>query len=191
MAGDLGSGGGQVHEQADAVLRFWFGEVPAEKRFARDAAIDAECARRFGELRDTLVATRAEGWRDDRLPALAAVIVLDQFSRNVHRGSAEAFAADPLAREIAAQAIEAGWDRDMSVEQRQFLYMPFMHSEELVDQDRSVALFAALGDDEPLKFAYLHRDVIVRFGRFPGRNAALGRESNAAEREFLEEEQAF
>ena len=191
MAGDLGAHKRQVHAAAEAVLRFWLHEVPPEKRFARDGALDAECARRFKALRDELAATGAAGWWDDPRDALAAVIALDQFSRNIYRGSAEAFAADPIARSLADKAIRQGWDRDMTIPERQFLYMPFQHSEDAADQDRAVALFASTGDEQSSRFAELHRDAIRRFGRFPGRNAALGRPNTPEEKAFLAQEQAF
>jgi uncharacterized protein (DUF924 family) len=191
MAGDLGARTRQVHAEAEAVLHFWLHEVPPEKRFARDDALDAECARRFKALRDELAATGAAGWWDDPRDALAAVIVLDQFSRNIYRGSAEAFAADPIAHALADKAIREGWDREMTVEERQFLYLPFQHAETAADQERALALFANLGDEKALRYAELHRDVIRRFGRFPGRNAALGRPNTPAEEAFLAEEQAF
>jgi uncharacterized protein (DUF924 family) len=191
MAGDLGAHKRQVHAAADAVLRFWLHEVPPAKRFGRDDALDAECARQFKGLRDELAATGAAGWWDDPRDALAAVIALDQFSRNIYRGWAEAFAADPIARSLADKAVRQGWDRDMTIPERQFLYMPFQHSEDTADQHRAVALFASIGDEQSLRFAELHRDVICRFGRFPGRNAALGRANTPEEEAFLAQEQAF
>lgn len=186
MARDLGSSTGEVHRAAEAVLGFWFHELAADKRFARDDALDAVIAERFGRLRETVLRSGAVGWTDEPRLLLAALIALDQFSRNIHRGAAEAFAADPLALALSGLAVARGWDGGMDVTERQFLYMPFMHSEDRGDQARSVALFAGLGDSEPLEFARTHRDQIERFGRFPGRNAALGRESTAEERVFLE-----
>lgn len=191
MAGDLGTRDTQVHAETEAVLHFWLEEVPPEKRFARDAALDIECERRFRHLRDEVAATGAAGWWDDPRSLLAAVILLDQFSRNIYRGHAEAFAADPIARALAEKAIEQGWDRAMDPAERQFLYMPFQHSEDAVDQERSVALFEALGEEQALRFARLHRDVIARFGRFPGRNAALGRTDTPEEKAYLAEDQLF
>lgn len=191
MTGDLGAQGGQVHEQAAAVLRFWFDEIPAEKRFANDSGVDAECARRFGPLHRRLVETEAAGWTSDARAILAAVIILDQFSRNMFRGSAKAFASDPLARRLADLAVDQGWDVKLTAEERQFLYMPFMHSESPADQDRAVGLFERLGDAESLKFARMHREVIDRFGRFPGRNAALGRPNTPEEAAYLAGPQAF
>jgi len=189
MVGDLVNEGGQVHDvsvhgQAAAVLDFWFG-LTGEQQFAKDDDLDRTIAERFGATRDAVLRGRAEGWRDDPDALLAAIILLDQFSRNLHRGSTEAFAADGLALELARTAIGQGWEDRYPPERRVFLYMPLMHAEDLAMQHLSVAKFEALGIAENLAFARDHRDVIARYGRFPSRNAALGRESTAAEREYL------
>lgn len=191
MAGDLGTRDTQVHAKAEAVLHFWLDEVPPEKRFARDSALDATLEHRFKGLRDELAATGAAGWWDHPRDLLAAIILLDQFSRNIYRGSGEAFAADPIALRLADKAIEQGWDRDMNAVERQFLYMPFQHSEDAADQERAVSLFGDIGDPKSLDFAHAHRDVIRRFGRFPGRNAALGRANTPEEQAFLAQDQLF
>ena len=185
MADDLGGGTGEVHADALAVLRFWFEETPPERRFAKDPALDAEIRRRFGDLRDRVVADGALGWRSQPEHLLAAIVLLDQFSRNLHRDSAEAFAADGLALELTRHAIAMGWEDRYPPEQRAFLYMPLMHSEDAAVQAESVERFAALGIAENLKFAREHADVIAQFGRFPSRNAALGRAPTPAEQEYL------
>lgn len=176
----------QVHEAAREVLDFWFG-LTREQHFAKDAAVDREIAARFGALRHQLLANRAVGWRDDPETLLAAVILLDQFSRNIHRGSADAFAADDLAAALTLEAIDRGLDARLPPEQRLFLYMPLMHAEDGPLQDLSVARFEALGMEENAAYARDHRDVFRRFGRFPGRNAALGRDGTAEEAAWLEE----
>ncbi|WP_375287607.1 DUF924 family protein [Sphingomonas sp.] len=168
-----------------AVLDFWFGEVPAEKRFAKDEALDRTIAARFGALRDAVLANGAAGWRDTPEGLLAAVILLDQFSRNIHRGSAEAFAADPLALELTHAAIDRGWEHGYSPEQREFLLLPLMHAEDPEAQELCVAKFETLGDPEALAYAHDHREVLLRFGRFPSRNAALGRTSTPEEEAYL------
>ncbi|MCY7338633.1 MAG: DUF924 domain-containing protein [Sphingomonas bacterium] len=178
-------------DAAPAVLAFWFDVVGPERWFAKSDAIDAECARRFGALRDDLFATQAKAWRDTPDHLLAAIIALDQFSRNLHRGSATAFAADPLALELTTLALDRGWDAGISPERRQFLLMPLMHSEDLAIQRRALIEFASLGNASVLAFAKLHHDQIVRFGRFPGRNAVLGRRSSKAERSALNAGAAF
>lgn len=174
-------------EQVRTVLRFWFEEVGPDRQFAKDDALDAECARRFGPLRDALVASDAAGWRDDADSLLAAIILTDQISRNIHRGSAEAFAADPLALELALSGIAAGFHRQLSPDRRAFLYMPLMHAEDRGVQRFALRCFAEPGLEANRDFARQHRDVIDRFGRFPGRNAALGRASTAEEERFLAE----
>jgi uncharacterized protein (DUF924 family) len=180
-----------IQAEAQAICRFWFEETPAELHFASDPAFDATCAARFGALRDRVLAEQAAGWWDAGDTILAAVILLDQMSRNIHRGTPKAFEADPLARRLAGAAIDAGWDATMSPLARQFLYLPFMHAENAEDQARSLRLFEALGNEEALRYARAHADAIARFGRFPGRNAALGRPSSAAERAYLADEAIF
>ena len=178
---------GDPAEAARAVLAFWFGEVRKERWWIKDAGLDAAIKTRFGGLRDAVVASRAKAWRGDPETLLAAIILCDQFSRNMFRGSRRAFEADALARELTRLALERGWDAGMTVGQRQFLLMPLQHSENLTDQERSLAEFAALGDNEQARFAQLHYDQIARFGRFPGRNAALGRRTSEAEQAVIEE----
>jgi uncharacterized protein (DUF924 family) len=134
-----------------------------------------------------------DAWNQTAEGALALLILLDQFPRNLYRGTPHAFATDPLARMFAREAIAAGHDQDPSIplELRRFFYLPFEHSESLVDQEFSVQLFATLqadtGDEESMKYALIHRDVIARFGRFPHRNPGLGRETTEAEQAFLDE----
>jgi uncharacterized protein (DUF924 family) len=178
---------GDPAEAARAVLAFWFGEVGRERWWIKDAELDAAIAARFGTLREAVLASRAKAWRDNPEILLAAIILCDQFSRNLHRGSRKAFEADALARELTKLGLERGWDAEMRPEKRQFLLMPLQHSEDLADQERSRAEFAALGDDEQAHFAQLHYDQIARFGRFPGRNAALGRRTSEAEQAVIEE----
>ncbi|MEH3105742.1 MAG: DUF924 domain-containing protein [Sphingomonas fennica] len=185
MARDLVTGDGQVHRAAEAVLAFWLYEVPPEKRFARDDALDRAIADRFADLRAAVIATHAAGWRAEPRLLLAAVILIDQFGRNLFRGSAEAFAADPLARALAGEAETRGFGQGMTAAERQFLWMPFMHGESMADQLRSIALQSDGGTDLVIRFAHLHAAQIARFGRFPQRNAALGRETTADEAAFL------
>ena len=186
MAGDLGAGDAQVHAKADAVLDFWFA-LPTERQFARDAALDREIAERFASMREEVVATRAAAWRNRPDTLLAAIVLVDQLSRNLHRGSAEAFAHDDLAVELTLLAIERGWEERYSVDQRAFLYLPLEHAEDLPLQRVSVAKFEALGNEHYLSYAREHAAVIERFGRFPSRNAALGRETTDDEQGWLDE----
>lgn len=167
------------------MLDFWFGELKPEQQFAKDDALDAEIERRFGHARNVVLASGAAGWRDDPESLLAAVILLDQFSRNIHRGSPQAYTADPLAIALTLEAIGKEWDRDMAPERAAFLYMPLMHAENVEAQRMCLEKFTALGRPENLRFAMDHAVVIEQFGRFPSRNAALGRESTPEELEYL------
>ena len=177
------------------VLKFWFGLEP-ERWWKADPELDDEIRRRFlklwSEQRELPVASFLDLWSDrhrlpvssftgDPLSALAAVILFDQFPRNMFRGHAEQFATDPLALGVAAAAVDAKLDDQLEPAERGFLYMPFQHSEDLADQRRSVGLFTALGDEHLLGYARKHHDIIERFGRFPHRNAILGRSPRPAE----------
>jgi uncharacterized protein (DUF924 family) len=174
---------------AEAVLAFWFGEGDRKAWFAKDAAFDATIRERFGAFHAALAEDpgRAAALASTPRGALAAVLVLDQFSRNLFRDDARAFAQDETAREIARRAIARGDLRDPALpsDAPVFLVLPFEHSEHLADQDWCVALCETLGDADYLDYAHKHRDIIRRFARFPHRNAALGRESTAEERDFL------
>ena len=172
------------------ILDFWFG-LESEQHWEVDPALDAACRERFLADWEEQRARPASDFLGSPDEALAAILLFDQMPRNMFRRDPRSFATDPLARDIAAGAVERGYDSELPVERRIFLYMPFEHSEELADQDRSVALFEAIGDDFYTDFARKHRDVIARFGRFPHRNALLGRESTAEERAYVAEEGAF
>jgi uncharacterized protein (DUF924 family) len=156
------------------VLAFWFSHG-SDDWWKANAAFDAEISERFRETWDEQRRRPAVDFLDSPDHALAAVILFDQFPRNMFRGHAEQFATDELALAIARGAVERGYDDGMAPERRGFLYMPFQHSEDARDQRQSLLLFTALGDPEQLRFARLHHDVIARFGRFPHRNAVLGR----------------
>jgi uncharacterized protein (DUF924 family) len=193
-----------MREGASEVLEFWFGELSdgfaddAHRRrwFAGDAAIDAEIRERFGPLLTAALDGELAGWAESSDGALALVIVCDQFSRQVHRGTRQAYATDPLALQVALALVEQGTDLELGFDQRAFLYMPLHHSESRLDQHTSVGLYTALSDAAPadlrrhmegfLHYARDHRDVVLRFGRFPHRNRVLGRPSTPAESAFLE-----
>lgn len=170
------------------ILTFWFDHVGSERWFGGDAtALDTEIRQRFSPLWEAERRSPIDRFLTDPGSALAAMLLFDQFPRNMFRDTARAFATDDLALSIAREAVRLGFDRQMPEAQRQFAYMPFMHSELRDDQDRANELFATLADKEPLKFARQHQAVIERFGRFPTRNAALGRESTAEEKAFLKD----
>lgn len=164
----------------DEVLDFWFG-LSKEQWWKADPALDSEIRERFLDLWEEKRENVPEAFLGSARDAIAAVVLFDQFPRNMHRGHADQFSTDPLALAIAKGAVDRGLDESMSAQERGFLYMPFQHSEDIADQRRSLALFTALGDDEQLDFAKKHHDVVERFGRFPHRNAALGRPPRPAE----------
>ncbi|MEY9881967.1 DUF924 family protein [Bradyrhizobium sp. USDA 329] len=167
------------------ILAFWR-EAGRERWYARDEAFDAEIGRRFLMLWHKAAAGELADWATSDDGALALVILLDQFPRNMFRGTPQAFASDALARDVARRAIHRRTDRRIDPALLEFLYMPFMHSEHLADQERCVALFEGAGDAESLRYAREHADIIRRFGRFPHRNRILGRETAPEEQAFLD-----
>ena len=168
------------------IVTFWR-EAGKERWWKKDDAFDAEIRARYLALWEEARAGGLSSWRASDDGLLGLVIVLDQFPRNMFRDDARTYATDPLAREVASQAIAAGADRRVDPSLRQFLYMPFMHSEALDDQQRCVALFRAIGDPEQAEYADSHADIVRRFGRFPHRNKILGRATTAEEQAFLDE----
>jgi len=177
-------------DAAQAVIQFWCDELKPEQHWEKNPAMDRHIAERFGKLRQEVLRSKAAGWRDTPETLAAAIILLDQFSRNMFRGSAKAFEADGLALELCKEALERGWVDEVRKPLPSFILMPLQHSENLEDQERAVAEFR---DRDPLnyKYALLHRDQIKRFGRFPGRNKALGRVSTPEEREVIERGETF
>ena len=192
----------QALPSAADVIDFWFG--PADDSghtqtrpqwFRKDAAFDGLVGQRFGGLTEQALIGGIDDWLTQpltALPALAHVIVLDQFTRNVFRGSARAFAGDAVALQTARSVVASGLDRQLSGVQRQFAYLPFEHAEDLAHQRTALQLFEQLARDEPalaglVQWAQRHHDIVARFGRFPHRNAVLGRESSAEEIEFLQQ----
>jgi len=165
------------------VQRFWFEELKPWQWFRADPVLDETLRQRFGDLYRSLVEQGALALNPQA--ALARVIVFDQFPRNMFRGQSEAFASDALALLTSQEAIAAGFDAKLNQPERQFLYMPFQHSEDRDAQQRSVELFTALGGEEAARSARQHQDIVERFGRFPHRNAILGRVSTPKEIEFL------
>ena len=172
------------------VLSFWFEELRPQDWFETNTAVDETIRARFGGLHAALAETAPSMSFDDPRTALAAIIVFDQFSRNMFRGEPRAFATDSLALFIARSAVEREYDAAVSEQWRHFFYMPFMHSETSADQEHCVALFSALPGDM-VKYAIEHRDIIARFGRFPHRNQVLGRKTTDSEQAFLSQHKAF
>jgi uncharacterized protein (DUF924 family) len=175
---------------ATAVLSFWFEELRPEDWFERSDLVDERIRTRFGHLHSALAQAAPSMSFDDPRTALAAIIVFDQFPRNMFRGAPKAFATDSLALFIARHALEQEYDAAVPEQWRHFFYMPFMHSETAADQEHCVALFSALPGDS-VKYAVEHRDIIARFGRFPHRNQVLGRKTTASEQAFLSEHKRF
>lgn len=179
------SGSVQDPQWVGDVLTFWFGELDPQSWFRKSDVTDKLIRDRFRSLHARLAAEPPEAALLSPRRSLATVIVLDQFPRNMFRGTAQAFASDGAALEVARRGVGLGYDTSFDKHGRAFFYLPFEHSECLEDQERAVALFSALGDEEYARYALAHRDIIARFGRFPHRNAALGRASTCEEAEFL------
>lgn len=171
----------------DEVIGFWFGELEPAQWFRKDPALDAEIAVRFAALLEAAGRGELWSWRLSARGRLAEVIVLDQFSRNIHRDTPLAFARDPMALVLAQEAVAHRIDRHLEVPWRAFLYMPWMHSESLAIHDEALGLFDQPGLEENLRVEHRHRDIIARFGRYPHRNAILGRSSTPEELAFLEQ----
>lgn len=172
-------------EGTEAILSFWFDEVGPDRWWVRSQATDDAIVERFRDLWEEWRSRVPESFLGSAREALAGVILFDQFSRNMFRHHADAFSTDALALAIAKGALDRGLDQDLSEDGRSFLYMPFQHSENIADQDRAVMLFTRLGNARSLDFARKHRDMIARYGRFPARNAALGRHDRPGEEEGI------
>ncbi|AHY46291.1 hypothetical protein RradSPS_1008 [Rubrobacter radiotolerans] len=178
------------------VLDFWFGERDAEgygefreEWFKKDDAFDREVRRRFADLHAEAASGELDEWSREPESCLALILVLDQFSRNMFRGDPRSFATDDKALDLAKYAVSEGHDRALPPFQRTFIYMPYMHSENLEDQESCIRLFESLGEgfENNTRYAVAHRDIIARFGRFPHRNEVLGRETTPEEAEFLKQ----
>jgi uncharacterized protein (DUF924 family) len=180
--------GGKVKNldrRVEEVEKFWFEEIDSSAWWVKSAEFDAKIKERFGDLHKIATERGLEEVRTSAEKRLAEVIILDQFSRNIYRDRPESFAFDGLALSLAQEAVAIGDDRKLNEEKRLFFYMPYMHSESLEIHDQALKLFESLGREGNLKFEHAHRDIIVRFGRYPHRNQILGRESTPEEIEFL------
>lgn len=167
------------------ILEFWFASTTEPFWFAKSTDFDQKLTHRFDNILQKAQHNELYLWRDSAQGRLAEIIILDQFSRNIYRDTAQAFAQDAQALALAQHAISLGLDQDLSPPQRRFLYMPFMHSESKLIHQQAVALFRALGDANSLNYELRHQQIIEQFGRYPHRNAILGRRSTPAELEFL------
>jgi uncharacterized protein (DUF924 family) len=173
--------------EADAVLHFWFEELTPEDWFRKNPSVDRRIAERFGSTLAAAARCELFHWRGSARSRLAEVLVLDQFSRNIYRDTPAAFANDALALALAQEAVAHGCDLELPVPQRVFLYLPWMHSESALLHEQALQLFATPGMEKNLEFERRHKAIIDRFGRYPHRNAALGRTSTPEEIEFLGE----
>lgn len=176
---------------SEELIAFWFSEPVSKRWFNSTPTFDNELRERYAGLYEQAARGQLTAWQASAQGSLALVILLDQIPLNIFRGQAQSFASEAQARDVAGRAIERGFERQFDDAQKAFLYMPFMHSEDLADQERSVALYSAAGLDSNLRFARHHRELIRRFGRFPHRNAILGRASTAEEIEYLNSKEAF
>ena len=169
------------------ILHFWFTELSTKQHFVKDPALDETIRTRFGATLDAAAQCELFAWRTTPQGRLAEIIVLDQFSRNVYRDTPRAFAQDALALVLAQELVASGQDRSLPAAQRVFAYMPYMHSESALVHEQAVALFSQLGIQDNLNFELRHQAIISRFGRYPHRNAVLGRSSSPQELAFLSE----
>ncbi len=170
---------------AQDVLDFWFNDVTPQQHFAKDAALDARISERFGALLQAARRCELAAWRTTAGGRLAEIIVLDQFSRNIYRDQASAFANDALALALAQELVAGAHDAELPVTQRAFAYLPYMHSESLVIHAQAMVLFDQPGLENNFRFEKAHMDILQRFGRYPHRNAVLGRSSTPQELDFL------
>lgn len=177
--------------EPNEIIDLWFSEQIKPLWFASTPEFDNQLETQFLPLCRAALAGELDGWTTTGTGSLALVILLDQFLLNIFRDQLESFSGEFKAREIAAIAIERGQDVRLAPEQKAFLYLPFMHSESLADQDRSIKLFELADLEENLKFAHHHRSIIVNFGRFPHRNRILGRKSTPEELNYLSSDEAF
>lgn len=179
-----------IPEDAMSVLQFWFGELMPANWFSSSDQIDATIERRFAGLHSQAESAALDHWGETPRGLLALIIVLDQFSRNIHRNSGKAFANDAKAQSLTLQAIDREFDMQLGMDERQFLYMPLMHAEDRALQSLGVEKYASLvkAAQDVLGFAHAHQSIIEKFGRFPYRNPMLGRTSEADERAFMEKE---
>ena len=171
--------------QPQPILHFWFTELTPKQHFAKDPALDETIRTRFGATLEAAARCELFAWRATPEGRLAEVLVLDQFSRNVWRDTPRAFAQDALALALAQELVASGQDRSLPLAQRSFAYMPYMHSESALVHAQAVALFSQPGMADNLRFELQHKAIIDRFGRYPHRNAILGRSSTAEELAFL------
>lgn len=169
----------------ETIIDYWFADGMPPRWFKKDDAFDAELRERFADAYETAASGGYDSWRESAEGTIALVLLLDQIPRNIFRDTPKAFEADAKARELTQRALTYQLDQNLSILQRMFLYMPLMHSESLEEQEQGVQLFTDLGREENIRYAIAHRDVIAKYGRFPHRNAILGRTNTPEEEAYL------
>ncbi len=172
-------------QDASDVIHFWFTESSSEDWFGAKPEFDRKLRDRFFDLHGMVAAGEAFHWRTSAHGRLAEILVLDQFSRQFYRGDARSFASDDMALALAQELVAQGLDAELDESKKMFAYMPYMHSESLVIHEEAVRLFTALGNEDTLKFEMMHKELLERFGRYPKRNEALGRESTPEELDYI------
>ncbi|MCG8489645.1 MAG: DUF924 domain-containing protein [Chromatiales bacterium] len=178
-------------EDPQDILEFWFSDEVRPRHFRSTLEFDRQIKKRYLAVWQQAKSGGLDSWLGSSEGCLALVIILDQFPLNMFRDQPQGYSTEQLSREVASHAIRAGFDEQLPADQRAFLYLPFMHSESLSDQDYSVALFEKAGMRESLKWAKHHREIVRQFGRFPHRNTVLGRQSSKDELAYLESDRAF
>lgn len=173
--------------KAQPILEFWFKELTPKQWFAKSDELDNTIAKRFSDTLNAAAKGELWHWRQTPPGRLAEVIVLDQFSRNIHRGSPKAFGQDTIALVLAQEAVEKGADKSLDANEKAFLYMPYMHSESALIHEEAMRLFSQPGLENNYMFEVRHKEIIDRFGRYPHRNKVLGRESTPEEEDFLKQ----
>jgi len=181
----------ETNMNAQSIIDFWFADACKSCWFNSTPEMDQSIKNNYEMLWLSASQGALNEWREEPLSALALVIILDQFPLNMFRGTAQSFSTEAASRMVASYAIDRGFDQSLSNEQKMFLYMPFMHSEDIADQNYAVELFKSAGLDDNAKWAEHHRDIVKQFGRFPHRNEILGRESSAEEIQWLASDEAF
>ena len=169
------------------IIEFWFEEIEPRQWWIKDDTFDQQIRERFSKIHQQASRCELFTWRETALGRLAEIIVMDQFSRNMFRGTAQAFAQDQIALVLSQEAVNLMADSELPVQRRSFMYLPFMHSESLLIHQQAESLYRRLGDPSSLEYELKHKDIIERFGRYPHRNEILGRESTEEEKEFLKE----
>jgi uncharacterized protein (DUF924 family) len=172
---------------ASDIIRFWFHEIDGSMWFTKDPVFDDFCKKKFSAIHASISVGETFKWRETPEGRLAEILVLDQFSRNMFRDTAGAFASDPLALLLAQEAVHSGDDLKLPLERRTFIYMPYMHSESLIVHEEAIRLFSTKGLEQNLDYEYRHKRILERFGRYPHRNGVLSRVSTPEEIEFLKQ----